>query len=1556
MAKDDTFLSDDFEEYAIGSFPGRWQQSGNSDQKIVDEPVTSGDKALQLVGSYGSCWQALAHRELGSSLPKDESVIVRGEIDPTGEGGGGCHGTKNGSIDIRENPSAWPNVGFKRKLIQFDAEGSVRGGGIDLGSCEIGVYNSFKIEYYWDSNGEEVNLQYQINGEFRGETTVDVQTNDSGDVVESKLQYLTVVSGDYKIHVDRLSIVSGSDIITRPDLNSEISVSTATTSPGNQITFDASKSTGQIDTYKWEFSDDTSATGLTVTRSFDTTGIYSITLTTVDGDETDTTTSEVAVVRETELNFSAQPAQPVTGQSVTFEGTGGNSYTWDFGDGRGATGQQVTHTYDESGDYRVTLATEQDTVTRTISVNSANIEIANLDRDIGGTLLPKLGIDEGVEATINTADGQDIDRVEFYFAGQKAISKSPPYDASLTIDDIEPPATPLTVRAVTTDGMQQDFQQDIPIQRLPDWLEFLLKSTDTLGVALTDEEIEITYTPLSNLAPGIDIPNDLLGGDESPRENGDGDYDFGVAMGGIYDPRTNEAELTAAGNITAEVMALAFEIKVALIGEIEATTLELQSAQADIDSLLSFDVAPPTIPVPVSIPIPGTDSAIGIVPTILISADGTFDFNADLSFDTGTVEPGVELQVSIGIALELPALPDGELKGVPSGGIDGQFDVGTDDWNIQATFFLAGKVVLDPPFLPGITLEQDPIWDQPLTGSTTEQVTATTVSRPRVCHKSAGGPQPLPEIDSVDTVSVDTDTISPRESFRLTDRPYEDIEPVLASPAENTQVVIWGQQAENKPADAGHDLVGRWYENGSWSKTFAITDDTYANASPVCAAMSTGEILLAWKRLPEDLTASGEQLDTLAAVNNTRDKAEIAYSIYDGNSWSDPTLLTSTSVTQRRPTVAKADGEWHLAWESFDRETGSTTVRSTVVSPDGTTAPISEWSGAASPDLGRRNDGTVDLAYLVWDGAQVTGVTHTIRDGTATMSDQTYSATAADTVVVSNGRVLWATNTNRDPTLVEGTDGTTTELSLREDVAEVRELSFSSRSDEAILSYISTLEGKDTRDQVYRLDRGNGWIFDRRITENIKDGLRVRYSDLVFAGSASFLSAYAVRDTGTDAVSDVFATLQEFGPAYAIDGSIDSGTAGGETTLSYTLENRGDVDGAEQVTVRILRDGTEIKAITHKPLESGGTLARNWTVTVGDGGEFELQLDVPEPSLETEPHSVELIAATVQLRVDTVAATRIGPSEATIAVTVTNHGGAVAENVPVELSDAAGPVGTPMLDRIEPETTTTVETVIDPVSLDNSDTHTVRLDPNERLPPQAETTSLRRTYLVRPDLRVEDIRYREDNDRFVRVLVSNHGPGEGTASLTIRDGTDTELATTDISLPPAKTENGSTVAVHRAIDLQVPTLEPAQTVAIEAEPDVSNLHQETLSRVETAEPILPGEYRGDVGDLTVNASNETIPVGGEASIDVSADNVGQLIIENIWTDWTVSVDVPSDIVEKSVEANGRVTLTWPSTKSAVSPTLAISVPDRYIGGTYEVNLTATNASDVAETTSMLVIK
>jgi PKD repeat protein len=160
----------------------------------------------------------------------------------------------------------------------------------------------------------------------------------------------------------------------RPD--AVINVDTTSPQPGQAVRFDASKSVdpkGLIDRYEWTFGDGTSGSGKTVSHTFPGEGSYLVTLTIRSSGLSDTknaaaysdTANYQAVVSPYNppvADFLYSPEKPGERETVSFDGsasygTDGSivSYHWDFGDGYVADGISVTHAYESTKTYTVTL-------------------------------------------------------------------------------------------------------------------------------------------------------------------------------------------------------------------------------------------------------------------------------------------------------------------------------------------------------------------------------------------------------------------------------------------------------------------------------------------------------------------------------------------------------------------------------------------------------------------------------------------------------------------------------------------------------------------------------------------------------------------------------------------------------------------------------------------------------------------------------------------------------------------------------------------------------------------------------------------------------------------------------------------------------------------------------------------------------------------------------------------------------------------------------------------------------------------------------------------------
>lgn len=127
---------------------------------------------------------------------------------------------------------------------------------------------------------------------------------------------------------------------------------------GNATQF-TSTSTGQnIIGYQWNFGDGQTGTGQTANHTYAQPGEYSVTLTvqTEGGICNDQITQTVIVNPQPTANFNFTSVCQGTATQFTSTATGQeiNNYQWNFGDGQTGTGQTVSHTYAQAGEYQVT--------------------------------------------------------------------------------------------------------------------------------------------------------------------------------------------------------------------------------------------------------------------------------------------------------------------------------------------------------------------------------------------------------------------------------------------------------------------------------------------------------------------------------------------------------------------------------------------------------------------------------------------------------------------------------------------------------------------------------------------------------------------------------------------------------------------------------------------------------------------------------------------------------------------------------------------------------------------------------------------------------------------------------------------------------------------------------------------------------------------------------------------------------------------------------------------------------------------------------------------------
>ena len=134
------------------------------------------------------------------------------------------------------------------------------------------------------------------------------------------------------------------------------------------VSFNGSSSVdedGDLLSYSWDFGDGSEDNGANVTHLYQNRGEYVATLNVVDGSGTACSSSSDTVnvkLNKAPVAVAGNDVKVCLGTPVTFDGSGSLSeegeelqYEWDFGDGITQSGVNVTHTYEQGGNYKVVL-------------------------------------------------------------------------------------------------------------------------------------------------------------------------------------------------------------------------------------------------------------------------------------------------------------------------------------------------------------------------------------------------------------------------------------------------------------------------------------------------------------------------------------------------------------------------------------------------------------------------------------------------------------------------------------------------------------------------------------------------------------------------------------------------------------------------------------------------------------------------------------------------------------------------------------------------------------------------------------------------------------------------------------------------------------------------------------------------------------------------------------------------------------------------------------------------------------------------------------------------
>jgi len=174
---------------------------------------------------------------------------------------------------------------------------------------------------------------------------------------------------------------------------------------GEEFTLDASGSSDNVGiaSYEWDLDNGETKTGEQITYTYDEAGTYTVELTVID--EAGNTDMDTMTIQVEESEDTTPPTADAgddktveVGEEFTLDASGSSdnvgiaSYEWDLGNGDTKTGEQITYTYDEAGNYTVELTvtdeagnTDTDTVEITVEESDDGDDDGGSSSDGGGT-------------------------------------------------------------------------------------------------------------------------------------------------------------------------------------------------------------------------------------------------------------------------------------------------------------------------------------------------------------------------------------------------------------------------------------------------------------------------------------------------------------------------------------------------------------------------------------------------------------------------------------------------------------------------------------------------------------------------------------------------------------------------------------------------------------------------------------------------------------------------------------------------------------------------------------------------------------------------------------------------------------------------------------------------------------------------------------------------------------------------------------------------------------------------------------------------------------------
>jgi hypothetical protein len=494
--------------------------------------------------------------------------------------------------------------------------------------------------------------------------------------------------------------------------------------------------------------------------------------------------------------------------------------------------------------------------------------------------------------------------------------------------------------------------------------------------------------------------------------------------------------------------------------------------------------------------------------------------------------------------------------------------------------------------------------------------------------QSTGGTPPKPSALATDEAISTVDVTGSRF---ITNDSVGDANPSLTR-LDDGHLVVWGRQDADASALNGRDIHLSRRTGGAFGGLEPVTNDSTRDFDPALAGPTRNQQVVVFSTLnrtvdPSTITGPGELFpNTEIALTTTTGDGNWT----EPQFLTDET----TDDRHSAPTIAYSNGTWLIAWQETVAETSDLASQQVnYLWYNDTTSETTSISGARNPVVAPTGDGDIQLAYLDMAGNRTTGNVTVNTFDPETRTRQTthrYAVTRLTDIALGNGSLAWADEATTNPVEFVSAAGDTpaavpvglssapqsVELTTSNETTLLNVRAFAPNSSVAQVSYAARVDGKWLPAETYADGSAQNLTYWQGTSAPAREG---------------FVSVFAGKELGTDQRYDLYSFDQEFSPDLSITATTPTDpantTVGDSVALNYTVRNTG-ANATTTTPIGVQTNGTTSVVDTRGGLQPGDTLSGSIETTVDETGNVTV---VADPQGETADKDRRNNSATLRL-------------------------------------------------------------------------------------------------------------------------------------------------------------------------------------------------------------------------------------------------------------------------------------------------------------------------------------